>query len=81
MANVIFGHNHSQNVCRKAELFLWFGVPYRVRMRIQEPLLFVNLLEVAKTIHENVIGVGGLSLQLSKLWLIMANGVLSSPTS
>ena len=58
MANVISRRNDSQNVCRKAELFLiWCAL---LSMHA-DPKAFIirHLLEVAKTTYENVLGLGG----------------------
>jgi len=58
MANIIFGRNDSQNVCRKAELFF---ICCALTGAYADTGVFIihHLVEVAKTTHENIIGVGG----------------------
>jgi len=58
MANIIFGHNDSQNVHRKLELFLiWCALTGT--HADTKAFIIRHLVEVVKTTHENVIGVGG----------------------
>ena len=58
-ANIIFGHNDSQNVSRKAELFL---IWYTLTGTHADTKIFIirHLLEVVNTIHKNEIGAGGI---------------------
>jgi len=58
MANIIFGRNDSQNVCRKAELFL-ICCAFNGAHADTSTFIIRHLVEVAKTTHENVIGVWG----------------------
>jgi len=57
MANIIFGRNDSQNIYRKAGLFLiWYTLAgTHVDTRA---FIIRHLIKVAKTTHENVIIVG-----------------------
>ena len=57
MANIIYGRNDSQNVCRKGELFLLWCALFETHVDIGAFILR-HLTEVAKTTHENVISVG-----------------------
>jgi len=56
MANIIFGRNGSKNVYRKAELFLTWCALTGTHADIGA-FIILRLIEVAKTSHENVIGV------------------------
>jgi len=58
MASIIFGRNDSHNVCNKAELFLIWCALIRTH-RNTGAFIIRHLVEVAKTTHENVIGVWG----------------------
>jgi len=58
IANVIVGHNDSQNVCQKVELFLIWCALLGTHADTGAFLIHL-LLEVAKTTYKNVIGVGG----------------------
>jgi len=58
MASIIFQRNDSHNVCRKVELFvIW----YTLMGTCADTGAFIicYLMEVVKTTHKNVIGVGG----------------------
>jgi len=57
ITNVIFGRHDSQNMCRKAELFLIWCVLLGTRANTRA-FIICHLLQVTKTIYENVIGVG-----------------------
>jgi len=57
MANTIFGRNDNQNVHRKGELFILCRALFATHVDIWAFILR-HLTEVAKTTHENVIGVG-----------------------
>jgi len=58
MVDIIFGHNDSQNFCMKAKLFLTWCALIGTRADTKA-FIIRHLVEMAKTLHENVIGVEG----------------------
>ena len=74
LANIVFGRNDSQNVCRKRELFLLWCALFGTHVDIGAFILR-HLTEAAKTTHENVKSVGLLLLLLLNRWVIIINSI------
>ena len=79
MANIIFGHDDSQSMCRKVELFLLWCALTGTHVDIGV-FIIRHLVEVAKTTYKNVIGMEGPSPSLPKPWAMRGNLTLLSLT-